>query len=141
MGCGAAKVPAETTPAAAKPNVGAAAALAEAWRDKDQSIGEVDGVYGRIVYLRVGADLATARLVDPLRRVMFVADGASWAGRNFRLGAREILLRNGVHAEWIDGEIAKGTRFKLVFFEEDGRIFVIVGYHFACLRVLKPNKE
>ncbi|CAE7226534.1 unnamed protein product, partial [Symbiodinium pilosum] len=109
---------------------GAAAKLAEAWREQNASVGSKsssaprgDGVYGRIVYLRSDADLTTVTLVDPSRRVMFVADGTSWAGRNFGLGAREILLRNGVQAEWIEHEITKGTRFKLVFFEDDGMIW------------------
>ena len=123
MGCGGTKQLVKPVQVAPKPGVSAAAALAEAWRDNARDLAKSDGVFGRIVYLRSGADLATATLVDPSRRVMFVADGVSWAGRNFGLGAREILLRNGVQVEWIDEEIARGTRFKLVFFDEDGTIW------------------
>ena len=148
MGCGGTKHLVKPVQAAPKPGVSAAAALAEAWRDNARDVAKSGGVFGRIVYLRSGADLATATLVDPSRRVMFVADGVSWAGRNFGLGAREILLRNGVQVEWIDEEIAKGTRFKLVFFDDDGTIWkadwdgvqrAVETYHARVAEKIRPH--
>ena len=98
----------------------AAAALAEAWRANGAAaVANVEGVYGRLVYLRPDADEFTATLVAPHRRAAFVADGASWAGPNFGRSAQEILLRNGVEAEWIQSELSLGTRFKLVLFDDD----------------------
>jgi hypothetical protein len=48
-----------------------------------------------------------------------VAGGESWA-RSIGLGAREILLRNGLEAAWVERELAAGTRFLLVLFDDDG---------------------
>ena len=104
---------------------GDAVRLAEAWREgtRPSDAAEWQTTYGRLVYLRPDADEKTAHLVESTRCVAFVADGHSWASMNFGLSAREILLRNGVQGSWIDAEIALGTRFKLVLFEDDGTVW------------------
>ena len=79
--------------------------LAAAWRQGtrlEPNVADLTKTYGRLVYLHPGADDSTAHLVNSTRRVAFVADGHSWAGPNFGLSAREILLRNGVQAAWIE---------------------------------------
>ena len=98
-----------------------ASLVADAWRTNSTAPAG-DGVYGRLVYLRSNSDEATAHLVTETRRVAFVADGASWVA-SIGLSAKEILLRNGVEAAWIETELSQGTQFILVFFDDDGTVW------------------
>eukprot|EP00927_Polykrikos_kofoidii_P073875 TRINITY_DN69891_c0_g1_i1.p1 TRINITY_DN69891_c0_g1~~TRINITY_DN69891_c0_g1_i1.p1 ORF type:complete len:243 (+),score=37.33 TRINITY_DN69891_c0_g1_i1:69-797(+) len=102
-----------------------AAALADAWRQRAAATGSAglgEGAYGRLVYLRPGVVEADVWIVAAERRLAFVACGTSWANViGFR--AREILLRNGVQSSWIENEAALGTRFKLVVFDDDGKVW------------------
>eukprot|EP00961_Rhodomonas_salina_P055376 744287-Rhodomonas_salina.1 len=123
MGCGASRASHAVSPADNHQTLGNAAALAHAWRSDVTCSSSTDGVYGRLACVRPDSDLATVTIASASRRVVFVADGSSWAGRNFRRGARDILLRNGVEAAWIDGELSHGTRFKLVLFDDDGTVW------------------
>ena len=131
--CSATRVVVEPEP---EPELASAAALAQAWRGRGRGtrlVAASQRTYGRVVYLRqVGALLEQEgvaepaalpedqRLVDSSRKVAFVAGGEFWAA-SIGLSAREILLRNGVQAAWLESELAAGTRFILVLFDDNER--------------------
>ena len=111
-------------PHAATATASPALALATAWREQGVAPAHASECFGRLVYLRPGTDLEKVHLVDERRKVCFVADGVSWVKcHNERLGAFEILQRNGVEPAWIEAELAKGTTFRLILLDKDDSIF------------------
>jgi hypothetical protein len=112
------------TPPAARAS-SPAGELAAAWRcGAAAPPSSAADCFGRLVYLRSGTDLATVSLVDERRKCCFVADGASWVQcLKEKLGAGEILMRNGVEPAWFEAELAKGTRFRLVLLDSDDTIW------------------
>ena len=98
--------------------------LANAWQYGGVPPEHAANCFGRLIYQRRGDDLATMHLVDQRRRVCFVADGASWVQcLKDKLGAREILQRNGVEPAWIEAELEKRTTFHLVLLDQDESIW------------------
>ena len=97
--------------------------LAKAWRDGG-AVPLTSDCFGRLVYLRSDSDLANVSLVDKRRSVCFVADGASWVQcLKEKLGAGEILQRNGVERAWFESELAKGTQFRLVLLDREDTVW------------------